>query len=155
VICIGFVFIVLCIFISQAGGYLVNSEQHNRDYLVWDHKYTYKFDQQELAIETLKSLSGGESGEQALRTGKQDLWMMTNIYEMESSKGNIWTLENIQHVWEVENWITLPKEQGGEGRWKDFCFAQSITDPSCSKSESLLSPTVVFTGQGFSMETLS
>lgn len=84
-------------------------------------------------------MSGGESGEQALRTGKQDLWMMTNIYETESSKDNIWTLENVQHIRKVEDWITKT-----EGRWGDFCFAQSITDPSCSDTESLLSPTAVF-----------
>lgn len=81
--------------------------------------------------------------------------MMSNIYEMEDADENVWTLANIKHIKAVEDWITLPKEQGGEGRWKDFCLAQSITIETCSATDSLLSPTTVFTSQGFPMETLT
>ena len=41
---IGAVFIILCTIGSTAGGYLTNSGQNDRDYLVWSHRYVYEWD---------------------------------------------------------------------------------------------------------------
>eukprot|EP00997_Jenningsia_sp_PLL12_P007375 NODE_39_length_3130_cov_55.062967_g35_i0.p1 GENE.NODE_39_length_3130_cov_55.062967_g35_i0~~NODE_39_length_3130_cov_55.062967_g35_i0.p1 ORF type:complete len:405 (-),score=85.87 NODE_39_length_3130_cov_55.062967_g35_i0:1542-2756(-) len=120
------------------GGYLNNSPQNQRDYLVWDHPYVYEYDQLELAIETFKA-SQGEETPQAIRSGSQELWMMQAVYETRKGEDNIWTPANVRNMKAIEEMITAE-----DGEWKNFCFAESVDDASCSKNEAVFSPLGLF-----------
>ena len=72
--------------------------------------------------------------------------MINGIYE--SKKDNIWTAENLRTMKAVEDMIQDPK-----GDWKEYCFAESVDDSSCSAKESVFSVLSIF--DEFSIETIT
>jgi predicted RND superfamily exporter protein len=109
---------VLCI---ALGGFEL-SEEHSRDYLVWDSKIVQEWDMYELAKEAIQT--NYANGIQPLRTTVMDTWVTSVTFECSDCE-TILTAEYIKEMYAMEQLIVNSEN------YVNFCKAVSSTDSSC------------------------
>ena len=137
------------IFLIGATGVFEQTENSNREWLVWDDYRVKRFDAFNEARELLD-----EEVSKALATGIPTRSVINYGYYLQvmykSRSGNAFTVDNIKKMKKIEKYF---KETLDGGKWKEFCLAKSKSDTSCSPdavnsiadkfSESLLSDSYV------------
>jgi hypothetical protein len=135
----------ICVVLTQTEDLfkLTEREPHGRDMMVFTERLTELFDAQTLAMYAQEDYFLGDTV--SPRTQEVDTWRIMVVFEA-TVGDNIFTPENLVIVKELEDKI---KALPGFG---DFCLAQSHSDPSCSSTNSEISPLEIF-GNGYDTQT--
>ena len=115
-------FILLMTFLCVVLGGFELSDEHDRDYLVWDDKLVKEWDMLELGKERIQTNYAG--GIQPLRTTTIDDWTTSITFECKNCT-NILTADFIKEMYAIEQKVVTNSKYG------TFCQATSSTDSTC------------------------
>ena len=99
------------------------SDEHDRDYLVWDSSMVKEWDMLELGREKVQT--NYPNGIQPLRTSVIDDWVTSVTFEC-TDCDNILTAENIKQMYAIEQKVLAHSDYG------IFCQAESSTNRDCN-----------------------
>ncbi|CAI2362894.1 unnamed protein product [Moneuplotes crassus] len=121
--------IVMTVTCIALGGFEL-SDEHDRDYMVWDSIQMKNWDMLELSKEAVQTNYAG--GIQPLRTTSIDKWTTSITFECKNCS-TILTADYIKEMYAVEQAII------SDANFANFCLAVSSTDSSCDMSRSYYS----------------